>query len=85
MSRPANSFDVLDSPDSNGDFGRDEGMAAYEVVAGTNPDRTIEASAKLAAGVAVIVTGRLDVNLRAAEQTIISEVTSVFPEGDKEK
>ena len=82
MGRQADLYNALDRPDSSGDFGRDEGVAAYEVVAGINPDRTIEASAEIAAGVAMIATGRFDVDPRKVAQSIVNGVTSGLPELD---
>jgi len=79
MSKLVNPFDVLDSPDSSGDFGRDEGLSAYEVVAKNHPDGTIQDSAERAARIAMIVTRRFDVNPQSAEQAIVTEMTAIFP------
>jgi hypothetical protein len=81
MSRQADPFNALDSPDSSGDFGKDEGRFGYSLLASRAPDTTPMAQlAERAIHLSKIVHGRFDVEPRAATQSLIGELTADFPE-----
>lgn len=80
MSRPNNPGDLFPSSDPSGDFAKDEGMVGYAVESGRNPDRTIKDIAERATRVAMIVSGRTDVNVRKSVEVIVEELKSELPD-----
>jgi hypothetical protein len=88
MSESTNFFDVLDGPDKGRRFARKEGLLGYDILALEHPDSTISDIAGRAAQLAMIASGRFDVDPRIVAQEITDTVTADFPvliEEDKKK
>jgi hypothetical protein len=88
MSESTDFFDVLDGPDAGHRFARKEGLLGYDILALEHPDSTIGDIAGRAAHIAIIASGRFDVDPRIVAQDITDTVTANFPvliEEDKKK
>ena len=76
MSRPNNPSDLFPSQDPSGDFGRDEGMKAYKIIATEHPDWPVQSIAEMAVRIQMVIEDRFDVLDRDAAQAIIKELNS---------
>jgi hypothetical protein len=71
--------ELLDGPDAGHRFAREEGRLGYDLIALDYPDSTIGTIATRAAHLAMIASGRFDVDPRVVAQSITDNVTSDFP------
>lgn len=77
MSKPYNPEDVFDSPSrADGDFAREEALRGYRNLAetGQNADLPVPILATAAVRLAMIVTGRFDVDARVAAEALIGNL-----------
>ncbi len=78
MSRPRNPGDLFDTPErAVEEFARDEGLKSYETLMslGHDRDRTVQDIALYAARMAVITTGRTDIDPSQVAPLIVQELS----------
>lgn len=79
MSRPNYPHDLFPSQDPDGEFGRDEGMNGYALLASRHPDETVEKLATRATRIGMVVTGRFDIDPTEAAKAIAEELEKDLP------
>ena len=82
MSRPRHPADWLPG-DPSGDFGRDEGLVGYAILANMHPDATVVELAKQAVQIGMVVHRRFDINSEQATQAVVKAITPDPLRGDQ--
>lgn len=82
MSEPNKRADIFPSSDPSGDFGRDEGITGYALLALDNPDGSVGALAERAVRLQMVATGRFDVGPTRAAEAVVEFLQSGFEVSD---
>lgn len=84
MSRPFCTSDCLGSEKgSSAEFGRDEGVVGYAMLAGDHQDdMTVEQIAERSVRIQMIVNNRFDIDPEVATRAVVSELETDIQVGD---
>lgn len=82
MSEPNKHTDIFPRSDPSGDFGRDEGVTGYALLALDKPDGSVAELAERAVRIQMIALGRFDVDPRRATEAVVEVLESGLEASD---
>lgn len=86
MDKSGNPENLSGSTDPSGDFGRNEGLFGYKLISerAYNPDAPVAQLADHAARIAMVASGRYDLDLKRVSEAIVEQLNAEVVPTEKE-